>query len=191
MEAAKAKVASIEKNAGTGTAAQMAAIHDEGPAKLTPPDPAMGDVLGDAIARAMTSVPAKAEGFVTKAVGAAHGDKVPKMLDMGKAEKPTLETDLRTELTGVATAAGVSEDQLKAKVTEQQKIVEKQAGDNQATVQRATTDATKEGGRNNQRSNVREVEHEFDAPFVPPRRVEHFFVTSDRQDPQRDGPYPP
>ena len=143
LEAAKAKVASIEKNAGTGTAAQMAAVHDEGPAKLTPPDPAMGDVLGDAIARAMTSVPAKAEGFVKKAVGAAHGDKVPKMLEMGTAEKPILETDLRTELTGVATAAGLSEDQLKAKVTEQQKIVEKQAGDIQATVQQATTDATK------------------------------------------------
>ena len=127
LEGVKKQIAGIEASAGKGAAPDVPkAIVDQGASKLTPPDPAMGDVLGDAIARAMQSVGTRSESIVKGAVAAAHGDKVPKMLEMGTSERPALETELKTELTGIAAASGITKEQLDAKVIEQQAVVDAQ-----------------------------------------------------------------
>ena len=140
LEALKKKIAGIEASGGKGTAPEPPKpIHDDGPAKLTPPDPAMGNVLGDAIARAMQSIQPKAEQIVKSAVAAAHGDKVPKMLEMATAENPKLELELREELTGIAAASGISKEQLDAKITEQKDVVAKQTEEAHKGVHTAAT----------------------------------------------------
>lgn len=140
LEALKKKIAGIEANAGKGTAPEPPKpLHDDGPAKLTPPDPAMGNVLGDAIARAMQSIQPKADQIVKSAVTAAHGDKVPKMLEMATAEHPKLELELREELTGIAAASGISKEQLDAKITEQKDVVAKQTEEAHKGVHDAAT----------------------------------------------------
>ncbi len=141
IEQAKARIAGIEANAGKAAAPDAPqAIQDAGPSPLTPPDPAMGDVLGDAIARAMGKVGPNAKNIVKGAVSTAKGTKVPKMLEMGSAEEPKLEDELRTELTGIAAAAGVSKEQLDAKIKEQQDAVTK---DTDVAKQSVHVEATK------------------------------------------------
>ncbi len=154
LEGLKTRIAAIENNAGKGTPAEpILPMHDEGPASLTPPDPAMGDVLGDAIARASVHIPSKSKEFTDAALKMAHGSSVPKMIAMAKTEEETLASELKTELDGIALAAGVSKEQLDTKIKEQTTVVLTQSMGAAAAVQMAAavtlatrTEQTKQEG---------------------------------------------
>lgn len=127
LEAAKKKVAAVEQRAKEGTPAEAPpSVVDEGPARLTPPDPAMADVLGDAIARCMGKVEPGAKGIVKRALTSMHGDKVPRAMAMAETEEGTVRSELERELEGIAAAAGLTDKQLTAKVEEQKELVKKE-----------------------------------------------------------------
>ncbi|WP_133869345.1 hypothetical protein [Ilumatobacter fluminis] len=125
LEAARAEVAAIEERAGAPTAAEPPiSVSDAGPASLEPLPAGQADLIGDAVARLLGQVDDRAQGVVTGAVAATHGQQVPAMVALGDERKPDVVSEIDRELRGIADAAGVTEEQLTAKVTEQQQAVE-------------------------------------------------------------------
>jgi hypothetical protein len=143
LEARKAKVAEIEAHAMDAPAQKPPSVEDKGAAKLEPLDPGKADLIGDAIARLLTKAPATAEDLVKKAVTSMKGDKVPRLKTDADAEKPTIQGDLESELQGIATEAGVTKEQLDAKVKTEQDAVKKAEEGVQQDVAAAGTDANK------------------------------------------------
>ena len=141
LEAAKAKVESIEAHAFDAPANQPPTVKDSGPAKLEPIDPAQANLLGDAIGRLLGQAPAHAGEIVKKSVTAMHGDKVPKALGDAEKAKPAYQTELETELRGIADAAGVTSEALNAKVEEQKAAVKKEEEAVQAGIAASTATA--------------------------------------------------
>ncbi|WP_127572985.1 polymorphic toxin type 4 domain-containing protein [Georgenia faecalis] len=139
---AKADVAAIEKAASEGTPAQPPpTVVDQGPASLEPLPPAQADVLGDAVARALGMVGPKATAITAQAVALMKGTGVAPVMTMAQGEEPTVRAELERELEGVAEAAGVTAEQLTAKVAEQKEQVAKETAAGEAQLQVASVGA--------------------------------------------------
>lgn len=132
-DAVKAKVdGAAPTRAGAGPAMPVT-FQDKGAASLKPSPPGQAAEIGDAVARVLKDSGKYAKEIVDTAAGKL--DPSHKVDALKKIADPLVDKqkdELTTELTGVAAAAGVSADQLKAKV-------EKQTAEAEA---KATTAAT-------------------------------------------------
>ncbi len=128
LDARKKRVEAIEAQAVSAPGQEPPTIQDKGPAKLTPPDPAQGDVLGDAVARMMAGVDPATTEIIQGVMTSMRGDKVPRLrTELEKTEQPKLRADLEQELRGIATAAGVTTEQLNKKIEEQKTAAKTEA----------------------------------------------------------------
>jgi len=144
LEARKKQVQTIGEKAQKGTAEPPPTVVDEGPASLEPPNPAMGDLMGDVIAREMGRVGQRANEIRDTALAQIKGKSVPAVSALGDEEASTVKTELYTELIGIADAAGVTEEQLKAKIDEQKEAVKAEEQALKAKLQAAGVAATKQ-----------------------------------------------
>ena len=143
LERRKKAVADIEGKPVPGAPAQPAiTVEDKGPAKLTPPNPAEASLLGDAIARLLGQVDAKAKDIGDRVEAGMHGQKVPRFKTDMDPERVTIRDELDKELHGIAAAAGVTDEQLKTKITEQASAVLKEGDAVHAKLAASTVDAT-------------------------------------------------
>ncbi|GAA1769389.1 hypothetical protein GCM10009712_16720 [Pseudarthrobacter sulfonivorans] len=127
-DAVKAKVdGAAPTKAGAGPA-QPITLQDKGAASLKPSPPAQAAEIGDVVARVLKDSGKYAKEIVDTAAGKLDPSHTVEALK--RITDPLVDQqrdELTTELTGVAAAAGVSADQLKAKVDKQKAEAEAKA----------------------------------------------------------------
>ena len=130
LEKVQAHIAGIEERAAKGTApAPPLTVVDEGASSLTPPSPDQAAVLGDAIARAITTIPGRGESLALSAADPLDQGKCPPLQELAKGKASTVESEMRKELEQIATAAGISAEQLTGKIAEQKEAAAKLAAE--------------------------------------------------------------
>ena len=145
LERARAEVAAIEQATVEGSPAEVPpVVVDKGAASLEPLAPAQADVLGDAVARMMGMVDVGAKSIVDRAVAAMNGTGVAPLLTMAAAEEGAVRSELQRELQDIAEVAGVTADQLTAKVAEQKVLVRKEQEAVEAGLQASAVAATEQ-----------------------------------------------
>jgi hypothetical protein len=121
LEKVQKHIAAIEEQATKGTAPPAATtIVDEGASSLEPPPPDQAAVLGDAIARAITTIPGRGRALALSAARPLDQGKSPELQELAAGKADTVESEMREELDQIAAAAGISAEQLTGKIAEQQ-----------------------------------------------------------------------
>ena len=138
LEKVQAHIAGIEEAATKGTAPPAAlTVVDEGASSLEPPSPDQAAVLGDAIARAITSIPGRGMALAMSAAQPLDQGKSPELQELAKGKADTVESEMREELEQIASAAGVSAEQLTGKIAEQQAAAAALAAEQDEATKRA------------------------------------------------------
>ncbi|MEE6288963.1 polymorphic toxin type 4 domain-containing protein [Georgenia sp. MJ173] len=140
VEALQQRISAIEEQAGPGPAAPPPTVTDSGAASLEPPPAAQADVLGDAVARAIASIPGRGRRLATAAARPIDQGRSAPLQELAAQKATEVEQELREELTQIASAAGVAGEELTAKVAEQRAVVEEQAVANTDALTRAADD---------------------------------------------------
>lgn len=141
IEALQQRVAAIEEQTGTGATTVPPTVTDTGAASLEPPPAAQGEILGDAVARAIATIPGRARRLALAAARPIDQGRSAALQELAGEKVAEVEQELRTELTQIAAAAGVAAEALAAKVTEQRAVVETQAAANTAALAQASDGA--------------------------------------------------
>ena len=124
LEKVQAHIAGIEAQAMNGTApGAPVTVLDEGPSSLAPPPPDQAAVLGDAIARAITTIPGRGRALALSAAQPLDQGKSPELQELAAGKADAVEREMREELDQIAAAAGISAEQLTGKIAEQQAAV--------------------------------------------------------------------
>ncbi len=145
LEARRQKVADIEAHALDAPPSQPPpSVVDQGAAKLTPPSKGEADLMGDAIAVALGTVDRTAGEILTKVEASMHGTVVKPLIRDADAEKPKLVAELNKELHGIAAAAGLTEEQLKAKIQAHKDDVKQQSDQVSTGIEQASVKANKQ-----------------------------------------------
>lgn len=145
LEARKKKVADIEAHALDAPASQPPpSVVAQGVAKLTPPSKGEADLMGDAIAVALGKVDKTAGDILTKVEASMHGTVVKPLIRDADAEKPKLVAELNKELHGIAAAAGLTEEQLKAKIQAHKDDAKQQSDEVSTKIEQASAQANKQ-----------------------------------------------
>ena len=144
IERRKKAIADIEgKPIPAGPAAQPPiTVEDKGPAKLTPPSAEEASLLGDAVARMLGQVDDRAKLIGDRVEATMHAQKVQRFQTEFAPERALIHDELDKELRGIATSAGVTEEQLKVKIAEQKDAVAKEADAVKAKLDASSVDAT-------------------------------------------------
>ena len=128
LEQAKAKITAIEAQAEkVMSAGGSAPVHDEGPSKLAPVHPAQADILGDALARAATTIKGRGKRLAKAAAHPIDQGRSADLQELALSKADVIESELRAELDRIGTAAGLSADDIKAKIDEHKAKVEELA----------------------------------------------------------------
>ncbi|MEZ6134606.1 MAG: polymorphic toxin type 4 domain-containing protein [Pirellulaceae bacterium] len=146
LNQARERIAAIEESGSKGEpTTSVPRIEDVGASSLTTPAPAQSDVMGDAIARAIASIAGRGERIATAAMQPLTGSReMPELRNLADTKVNPVETEMRAELEGIATAAGVTAETLKAKIATQKQSAEaQQRTNNDAVVTAATAGAEK------------------------------------------------
>ncbi len=145
LEARKKKVADIEAHALDAPASQPPpSVVAHGVAKLTPPSNGEADLMGDAIAVALAKVDKTAGDILTRVETSMHGTAVKPLTRDADAERPKLVAELNKELHGIAAAAGLTEEQLKAKIQAHKDDAKQQSDEVSTKIEQASVQANKQ-----------------------------------------------
>jgi hypothetical protein len=138
LEAVQKHIAAIEEQATKGTAPPgPTTILDEGASSLEPPPPDQAAVLGDAIARAITTIPGRGRALAISAARPLDQGKSPELQELAAGKADAVESEMREELDQIAAAAGISAEQLTGKIAEQQAAVAALAAEQDAATKTA------------------------------------------------------
>ncbi|GIJ43704.1 hypothetical protein Val02_05900 [Virgisporangium aliadipatigenens] len=136
------KVADVTAPTAGTASGEPITLKDSGAASLQPPPPAQVEAIGDVLARIRGDVPRYAQDFTRAAAARLDpSGSVAALADKATALAATQEADIAAELDGVAAAAGITAEQLAAKVAEQQAQASQQAATAAADLSTASSAA--------------------------------------------------